>query len=111
MKHLFCFLLTLLMIVPLAACGAQTSEPAGTEPVRSESTAAVTEPPATDRADIRDDLPEKDYKGAAFTIFDRANYDTEFFSEGETGNIRNDVIYRRNVKIEDRYKVRSSRSR
>lgn len=54
----------------------------------------------------------KDYGGKSFDIFVAGNWDNEwtesydFFSEGETGDVVNDAVYRRNTIIEDRYKVK-----
>ncbi len=54
----------------------------------------------------------KDYGGKSFDIFVSGNWDNEwtesydFFSEGETGDVVNDAVYRRNTIIEDRYNVK-----
>ena len=54
----------------------------------------------------------KDYGGKSFDIFVAGNWDNEwtesydFFSEGETGDVVNDAVYRRNTIIEDRYNVK-----
>ena len=106
MKRLFCILFAVLLAVPLAACGgANTNEPAQTAAVQTTE-AAVTEPEETGRAAVRDDLPDKDYKNATFTILDRTKYDDEFYSEEETGEVMNDAIYNRNLKTEERFRVK-----
>ena len=59
-----------------------------------------------DKRDIDDNLPEMDFNGTEFNILSREERDYEFFSEGETGEIINDSVFRRNRKIEERFNVK-----
>jgi len=60
---------------------------------------------AKDPRDISDGLPEADLGGAKFSILSRSERNYEFFSEGETGEVINDNVYRRNRKVEERFKT------
>lgn len=60
---------------------------------------------STDRNSISDELPEKNYSGAVFTILDRVDQDYEFAAEEENADLMNDAIYRRNAAVEDRFGV------
>jgi len=58
------------------------------------------------RESVRDDLPEADFGGAAFTIFQRTEWNYEFLAESETGDVVNDAVYGRNLAVEERFNVR-----
>ena len=57
---------------------------------------------------IEDDLGEFDFKGYEFTMWSRVMpyFHGTLNAEEETGDILNDVIYRRNRQIEDRFNFR-----
>ncbi|MCL1792707.1 MAG: hypothetical protein FWG34_02440, partial [Oscillospiraceae bacterium] len=60
---------------------------------------------AKDPRDISDDLPEADLGGGKFSILSRTERNYEFFSEGETGEVINDNVYKRNRKVEERFNM------
>ena len=99
-------LLASLLAAQLVGCG-ETSVSDETTKVSEE----VTESESTiDPASVSD-LPDKKWNGREFRVLGRdGEYEQftnfEIFSEGETGDLVNDAVYRRNSKIEDRYDVK-----
>ena len=59
---------------------------------------------------IKEELPEKDYGGYDFRIYmrDQALCTDEMFAEELTGDIVNDAVYDRNLKVQDRFNVKFS---
>ncbi len=57
----------------------------------------------TDRSQIKDNLPEKDYTGETFTVLYRNEWEYEFIAEEENGDIVTDAVYKRNRAVEDRF--------
>ena len=103
-------LLALLLSANVISCGSQTS--AGKTDTDSDVT---TEPESTtepvDPASVLE-LPDSNWGGREFRVLGLFNsmypqFDNfEIFSEGETGDIVNDAVFKRNTAIEDRYGVK-----
>ena len=55
---------------------------------------------------ISDGLPEKNYGGRTFTVATDDYMVGDYMSDGETGDIINDAVYRRNTAIEDRFGIK-----
>jgi len=60
--------------------------------------------------ELRDKLPDRDFGGYTFRVYTRgpadgADRNTQIYSEGENGDLINDVIYKRQKKIEDRFNI------
>lgn len=79
----------------------------GTVSAADEGTVAAEEETETEttRADIPDNLPEKDYEGRTFTLLTRDGYGDKFQPEELTGEAVNDAIHERNTKISERYNI------
>ena len=58
------------------------------------------------RESVKDDLPEADFGGAGFTVFQRTEWNYEFLAESQTGDVVNDAVYRRNLAVEERFNVK-----
>lgn len=89
-----------------AACADSGEKPEDT--TGSSTSAGDTETATgteTGRESVSDELPEKNYSGAVFTILDRVDQDYEFAAEEENADLMNDAIYRRNAAVEDRFGV------
>ena len=108
MKKIILAFLCASLLLPLSACGG------GNEPAVTESgNAAVTTAEAAEEAekDIFAGLPEADYEGYGFTVFDRGKnympqwYAIDIFSEAEDGDPVNDAVYSRNRTVEEKYNV------
>ena len=103
------FLAALLAALTLAlsACGG-TQGTAADDTTTDKTTSADTDdttPAETDRSQVKDDLPVKDYGGDKFTILYRNEWAYEFIADEENGDILNDAVFRRNRAVEDRFKV------
>lgn len=103
------FLAALLAALTLAlsACGG-TQGTAADDTTTDKTTSADTDdttPAETDRSQVKDNLPEKDYGGDKFTILYRNEWAYEFIADEENGDILNDAVFRRNRAVEDRFKV------
>ena len=95
------------MIFSAVSCsesGKETKENETTVPDVSTGTTDGADG-STDRNSISDELPERNYGGAVFTILDRVDQDYEFAAEEENADLMNDAIYRRNAAVEDRFGV------
>lgn len=103
------FLAALLAALTLAlsACGG-TQGTAADDTTTDKTTSADTDdttPAETDRSQVKDNLPVKDYGGDKFTILYRNEWAYEFIADEENGDILNDAVFRRNRAVEDRFKV------
>ncbi|MBR4895541.1 MAG: hypothetical protein IKZ41_03865 [Clostridia bacterium] len=104
-------LAALFLLGALGSCSQQT-ENAADEGVTAD--AANPSPTAEDPAQIEedepeivsDDLPERDYGGFSFNIYTRSNTTHyAFLTEELNGEVLNDAIYERNLKIAERFNV------
>ncbi len=106
-------LLVLLLAAMLfaEACGTisdSMENPAETKTAETVVTETETEP--ADPATILE-LPDKDWEGKEFRVLGYDCVYTQFqtfeiSADGETGEVVNDAIYRRNIGIEDKYNVK-----
>ena len=78
-----------------------TTDTAAESISQSEETEPLTE--MEKRALMEDDLPEKDFGGKPFRISTKAGYMYEIDTEEETGDILNDALFARNLRIEERF--------
>lgn len=115
MKHsarITAALLSLLMLLP-AAVGCSDSGDTGTTntttpPAGDVTTnAPETEAPETEPIYVADSLPEKmDFGGEEVTILTWKTYAKEFNTEGESGDIIEDALYKRVRSVEDRLSIK-----
>ncbi len=106
MKRIGAFILTCLMLIPLAACGeaGKTPETTDTGTKATETTAA----PETAAPDVL--FPGVDWNGRTFSVLAKENTiynfgNKEIYAEDYTGEPLNDAVYERNMKIEETYGV------
>lgn len=59
-----------------------------------------------ERAQLSDGLPEKNYNGDSFTIATETNHANQVAVEESTGDVIDDAVYERNLRIEDRFGVK-----
>ena len=91
----------------VTACGStSTPDNAGNNDTTASVETTSAEPVETGRADIKDNLPEKDLGGATYTILARTGFEYEIDAESENGDTLNDAVYKRNTTIEDRFNVK-----
>ncbi|MCR4906952.1 MAG: hypothetical protein K6A33_12850, partial [Clostridiales bacterium] len=100
--------LLLALILLLASCSERADLPeesAGESAVPGE-TAAETAAPLTEmekRAQVTDTLPAKDFGGMQFRISTKRGTMYEIDTDEMTGDILNDALYDRNLRIEERF--------
>ena len=110
-NRLTALLLTLLMLAPAAvSCSQQTDNAASDETTPASASFSDEEIADEDAADepeiVEDNLPERNYDGAAYNIYTRSNTTHyAFLTEELNGEILNDAIYDRNLKVADRFNV------
>ncbi|MCR5264757.1 MAG: hypothetical protein K6D94_12840, partial [Clostridiales bacterium] len=110
-KIISLILLASVTVGAAAACGgAGTGEPAST--TAAPDGGAVTEPAETEplsdlelRALVSDDLPEADYGGYTWRIVAETNYLNHYFMEEEDGDVIDDAVYGRNLRVSERYNI------
>lgn len=102
LKRSLSILLLCAIVTSTLACG-ETADDSDvtTEGGSSETTTAEV----TGRDAVSDNLPDKDYNGATFTILNRTGFEYEFTAE-ETGDVLDDAIYNRNITVEDRFNIK-----
>ncbi len=103
--RLAALILCLILVTQTLACAGDTD----TEMTAPETETAEEE---TTRSVLPTNLPDMDWQGREFRVLGYANgaypqfSSFEIYSDGETGEVVNDAIYRRNRVIEDRYNVK-----
>ena len=113
MKKILAFWIVLAILLTSASCSAGKSVEEG--PKDAEKTEAVpaeakqggaseeTDAPETE---IPDNLPARDFAGQALRIAAEPDKEYEIRSEELNGEITNDVIYNRNIGIEERFNAK-----
>ncbi|MCI8387834.1 MAG: hypothetical protein HFE63_05145 [Clostridiales bacterium] len=87
------------------SCGSEDNpNPTDSTPPQSTDSISV-ESVETDRSQIKDELPVKDYNGEDFTILYRDEWSYEFLAEEQNGDIINDAIYARNSVVAERFNI------
>ncbi|MHC1696072.1 MAG: ABC transporter substrate-binding protein [Eubacteriales bacterium] len=87
----------------LASCADKSGGTSSTTAAPDGSTAGQS---TASEGEISDDLPAMDLNGLQFNILCRTEIDYEMSSDGETGEVINDAVYRRNRTVEDRFNVK-----
>ena len=114
-QKLTAIILLLSLLTPaLIGCSETTenaqeeSAPQTTETVQAPTADAETEPSADD-PDVElvtDDLPDRDFGGFSYNIYTRSNTTHyQLLAEEMNGEVLNDAIYDRNLKVADRFNV------
>ena len=105
-KKLCILLLLFAFALPACSGGPEKNTP------EQSSTASGPEEEATgdlysERKNVSDGLPEKNYEGYDFTVYLRVEEgnNIDFVAEEENGDIVNDAVYRRNLEVSQRFGV------
>ncbi|MGM9624100.1 MAG: hypothetical protein ACI3XM_00200, partial [Eubacteriales bacterium] len=108
-KSRFISILCMLLLIPQAAsCSSghtdDGADGADSNPQSADSVTASAETDLTDaRLSVSDDLPEKDWGGETFLIL---THIPEYYCvEEEDGDLLNDVYYKRQRLVEERFHV------
>ena len=99
MKKTVAFLLAALMLLPLAACGGETSAP-------SQAGSSNTPAAETTEAETAPVIPEGDFGGIDFNVLAAVEQWHEFYDSEQTGDVVNDAVYERNMMTEEKYNVK-----
>lgn len=107
-KHIALLLALLLSASHLISCSGSTPDEDPTSDNNEETTIETVE--ETESTYPEPDLPDKTYGGAEFNIMSRGNatvgyYACEMHAEEENGEVINDLVYRRNMEIEERFDI------
>ena len=108
MKKLTTILLLIAMLLPLASCGnggTNNADTSGNVSAESETTGADTTESETTRLDYPDDLPEKDFGGKTYTVLGEG-MSVYFHADELTGEVLNDALYNRDVKVGERFNAK-----
>ena len=103
-KRIFALLLAIASAASITACG----QDGGTKDTEAGDGTTVSDSVSEEASDtgISDGLPEKNYGGRTFTVATDDYMVGDYMSDGETGDIINDAVYRRNTAIEDRFGIK-----
>ena len=102
LKRTMSVLLLCAIVASTVACGDAADDSDTTTQGGATDTATAE---VTGRDAVSDNLPDKDYNGATFTILNRTGFEYEFTAE-ETGDVLDDSIYNRNITVEDRFNIK-----
>ncbi|MBQ8640715.1 MAG: hypothetical protein IJ480_00730 [Clostridia bacterium] len=113
MKKIITVLLLAAMLTSLASCGSEVVETDTADTAADTAAVEETQPAEeTDaleaRKNIADELPEKTFGGAVFTVLsDEPNYlmDNAIDIEESTGEVVDDAVFARNALVEERFGV------
>ncbi len=106
-KILALLLAALLTSATFASCGegeAETQDTTAADTTNAETDAVEIEGETT-RAQIQDNLPDKDFGGRDFHLLTRALFYDDFVPAEMTGEAVNDALYARNTKIMEKYNI------
>lgn len=99
-------LAALLLPSSMTACGeSQTETTADTMDNTATDTVEIGDTDMEGREAVSDDLPEKDFEGADFTILSYNFSAGYMYAEELTGEAFNDALYNRDTKVSDRFHV------
>ena len=103
-KRILALLLAIASAASITACG----QDGGTKDTEAGDGTTVSDSVSEEASDtgISDGLPEKNYGGRTFTVATDDYMVGDYMSDGETGDIINDAVYRRNTAIEDRFGIK-----
>lgn len=109
MKRVLSLLCAILMLTSAVACG-KTEEPAVTtiagNDAATEATTAATEPAETEPPKAFDSVAEQNLGGDFQVLYAQAdNCYEDFHAETLTGDVKNDLIYERNLMVEEKFGV------
>ena len=110
-KRLCALFLSAVLLASVISCGKTPEESETTPaPVSAEPSAETEAAPETETK-LQPDLPEKTYGGTEFHFLSRAGtvvgyISTEISAEEETGEILNDMVFARNLSVEDRFDIK-----
>ena len=113
-KKLFSLLVFILAVVillmPLNSCApAKNGETGNNE--NSSANANGNETAAdtaniTETTEISDEVPDLNFNGESVNILFRDYMEYETYAEAQNGDVINDAVYKRNMKIEDRFNIK-----
>jgi len=97
------FLALMITVSALGSCSADNTE----DSPAADTTTATTE--ESSETEISDHLPEVQYDGYEFRLFLREGSNgtrgASMYAEEMTGDLLNDIVYNRNLAIEDRFNI------
>ncbi len=97
----------LLALTTLALTAASCASDSGATTDTSADTTVADETTTVAETYALDTLPTEDFGGATFSIVSdiQDNRQTDFVAEEENGDTLNDLVYRRNSTVEDRFNI------
>ncbi|MBO5275233.1 MAG: hypothetical protein J6I45_11520 [Clostridia bacterium] len=111
-KRILSLFLAALMLLLAAACGESDTDKeqasVTTAPLAIETTEGQELTMAQQRASVADNLPAENFDGKTFTALIREDTKSSFFSEEETGEPVEDMLYRRDRNVSERFNVQLS---
>ena len=108
MKKSIIALLLIAMLVPFASCGSggtTEKETSGNAPSET-SGADTTADSETTLLDYPDNLPDMDFGGKTYTVLGEEGMSGFFHADELTGEVVNDALYNRDVKVGERFNAK-----
>ena len=102
-RHISLFIIAAMLCTATIGCakGAETDASDASYETGASAAAETADP-----RDIDDGLPDVDYDGATFTLFCRDEVKEQYFTDEQNGEVVNDAIYSRNLKVEEDYNIK-----
>lgn len=105
-KRSLSIMLLTAMIVSAVSCGSESSQSDTSAPDTTVPAETTPADPLAEREALDDGLPEKTYGGATFTVATETGLEWTVIQEESTGDVIDDAIYKRNLAVEDRFKIK-----
>lgn len=106
-KRTLSMILLSAMIAGTVSCGSGSGDTENTTASGNDSQPDITEPvdPIAEREAMDDELPDITYDNAPFTIAVETDFDWTILQDEASGDVIDDAIYKRNLAVEDRFKI------
>ena len=110
MKKTLSLILAMLMLLSSVSCSETTADDTEEQETTASPGAEQTDTAAPEETEpvnaVETILPDEDFGGRDFRISCNSKYSFEMSVDEMTGDVCNDAVYDRNVKIEELYKVK-----
>jgi len=105
-RRIFSLTLVLCMLLAaMAGCGDTAQNDQTDTADAAVETEAETKDSLAARLDVSDNLPDADFGGSTFMICGDDAYLSYYIVEEQTGEVVNDAVFQRNLKVQERYNV------
>ena len=109
-KNIMLVILIALIFIIFTACSSNEDKVQNNNPINTDADIPDGEKIETDKLEVSDDLPEREFGGYNFKFYtnentDYGNFYEIFAPESEIGEVVSDAVYKRNRTVEARFNI------